>query len=269
MDVRYAVEGPTDEPLAKRLIEAVDMKPKATFIARGKSKLDPRLPGYNAAGRHSAWLVLRDLDHDDAGSCVPALVQSLLGGSPKRNVLPHSGPRSRGMAARGFRWLRQILQRDQGNRSTKRRDVAQPEGVACQYVQALAESDGSRGHGPAARQWSEGGRELCRSRTSVRCRGVGTATRTKGCSKLGASNARARPAEVGSVVNEASLTRWRWPLAHPEKQEIRVADPSMSARSSRSAIRCVLAEGGTVESGAPTPLRLNGGRYISALPSAW
>ena len=86
MDVRYAVEGPTDEPLAKRLIEAVDMNPTATFIAGGKPKLDPKLPGYNAAGRHSAWLVLRDLDHDDAGRCVPSLVQSLLGGSPNSGM---------------------------------------------------------------------------------------------------------------------------------------------------------------------------------------
>ena len=85
-DVRYAVEGPTDEPLAKRLIGAVGMNPLATFIAGGKPKLDPKLPGYDAAGHHSAWLVLRDLDHDDASRCVPELVQFLLGGPPSRGM---------------------------------------------------------------------------------------------------------------------------------------------------------------------------------------
>lgn len=82
MDIRYAVEGSTDEPLARRLIGTVGMNPRATLIAGGKPKLDPKLPGYNAAARHSAWLVLRDLDHDDAGSCVPDMVQKLLGGLP-------------------------------------------------------------------------------------------------------------------------------------------------------------------------------------------
>lgn len=82
MDVRYAVEGPTDEPIARRLIATVGMNPLATLIAGGKRKLDPKLPGYNAAARHSDWLVLRDLDHDDAKGCVPQLVHDLLGGVP-------------------------------------------------------------------------------------------------------------------------------------------------------------------------------------------
>lgn len=86
MDVRYAVEGPTDEPLAKRLISTVGMNPRATLIAGGKPKLDPKLPGYNAAARYSAWLVLRDLDHDDAGGCVPELVYDLLGGPPSEGM---------------------------------------------------------------------------------------------------------------------------------------------------------------------------------------
>ena len=86
MDVRYAVEGPTDEPLAKRLITTVGMNPRATLVAGGKLRLDPKLPGYNAAAHHSAWLVLRDLDHDDVGGCVPELVQDLLGGPPSEGM---------------------------------------------------------------------------------------------------------------------------------------------------------------------------------------
>lgn len=86
MHVRYAVEGPTDEPLAKRLIGAVGMDPLATFVGGGKPKLDPKLPGYNEAARHSPWLVLRDLDHDDANGCVPGLVRQLLGGLPSSGM---------------------------------------------------------------------------------------------------------------------------------------------------------------------------------------
>jgi hypothetical protein len=34
------------------------------LIAGGKTKLDPRLPGYLDAARRTPWLILRDLDRD-------------------------------------------------------------------------------------------------------------------------------------------------------------------------------------------------------------
>lgn len=84
--VRFAVEGTTDEPVADRLIREVDMEPMPTFIGGGKTQLDPKLPGYNQAARRSAWLVLRDLDHDDAGGCVPRLIEDLLGSAPSAGM---------------------------------------------------------------------------------------------------------------------------------------------------------------------------------------
>lgn len=43
---------------------------------RGKSWLDIRLRAYNAAARHSRWLVLRDLNSD--GACAPELRERLV-----------------------------------------------------------------------------------------------------------------------------------------------------------------------------------------------
>ncbi len=80
--VRFAVEGTTDEPVADRLIREVGMTPMPTYIGGGKTQLDAKLPGYNQAAQRSAWLVLRDLDHDDAGACVPRLIRDLLGAAP-------------------------------------------------------------------------------------------------------------------------------------------------------------------------------------------
>lgn len=84
--VRYAVEGRTDEPIADRLIREAGMQPEPTFIGGGKRQLDSKLPGYNRAARHAAWFVLRDLDHDDAGSCVPSLLDELLGAAPSAGM---------------------------------------------------------------------------------------------------------------------------------------------------------------------------------------
>lgn len=84
--IRFAVEGTTDEPVADRLIREVGMEPMPTFIGGGKTQLDPKLPGYNQAARRSAWLVLRDLDHDDAGGCVPRLIEDLLGSAPSAGM---------------------------------------------------------------------------------------------------------------------------------------------------------------------------------------
>ena len=52
--VRYAVEGPTDEPVAEKLL--------------------------NRTAKSLAWLVMRDLDRDDKDHCVPALHAKLLNG---------------------------------------------------------------------------------------------------------------------------------------------------------------------------------------------
>jgi len=79
-DVAYAVEGATDEAVAESLIMSVCLTPRRIFTARGKAQLDSKLVGYNRSGQHRAWLVLRDLDHDDRLQCIGDVVTGLVGG---------------------------------------------------------------------------------------------------------------------------------------------------------------------------------------------
>jgi hypothetical protein len=69
-------EGPTDTAVARRLLNEAGFESGPEYVTGGKSRLDQRLPGYNEAGRHACWLVLRDLDQDAA--CAPELVGKLL-----------------------------------------------------------------------------------------------------------------------------------------------------------------------------------------------
>jgi hypothetical protein len=48
----------------------------------GETNPLPQIPGYNRSGEHLCWLVLRDLDHDDDGTCVPDVLEVLLKGPP-------------------------------------------------------------------------------------------------------------------------------------------------------------------------------------------
>lgn len=74
--ITVAVEGPSDEIVARRLAEAAGLTVHHAFPSGGKQKLDERLSGYNNAAQHSPWLVLRDLDQD--AECAPTLVQQLV-----------------------------------------------------------------------------------------------------------------------------------------------------------------------------------------------
>lgn len=74
--ITLAVEGATDEAVAKRLLDEAGLQTGPVYRRSGKHSLDPRLAGYNSAARHSRWLVLRDLDSD--ASCAPKLVAQLL-----------------------------------------------------------------------------------------------------------------------------------------------------------------------------------------------
>lgn len=80
--VACVVEGRTDEPAVLRLMQEVGLPlggPRR--ITGGKSNLDQGLPGWNKSALRLPWLVVRDLDHDDRNTCVPALRQRLLGGT--------------------------------------------------------------------------------------------------------------------------------------------------------------------------------------------
>jgi hypothetical protein len=74
--VTVAVEGITDEAVARRLLEHAGHGAGAVYVAGSKSLLDPRLGAYNSAARHGYWFVLRDLDHD--APCAPTLVAAKL-----------------------------------------------------------------------------------------------------------------------------------------------------------------------------------------------
>jgi hypothetical protein len=78
--VSIAVEGPTDVPVARRVLEAVGLGIGPVYQKGGKGGLDRRLSGYNRAALISPWMVLRDLDHD--APCPAALVAELL---PRRS----------------------------------------------------------------------------------------------------------------------------------------------------------------------------------------
>jgi hypothetical protein len=76
MVISLAVEGASDAAVLRRVCHAAGHQVGAEFISRGKSRLDPRIPGYNNAARFAPWLVVRDLDHD--ADCAPALIRRLL-----------------------------------------------------------------------------------------------------------------------------------------------------------------------------------------------
>jgi hypothetical protein len=76
MIISLAVEGASDAAILRRVCTSVGIQVGAEFIARGKSRLDPRLSGYNNAARFAPWVVIRDLDHD--ADCAPALIDKLL-----------------------------------------------------------------------------------------------------------------------------------------------------------------------------------------------
>ncbi len=71
-----AVEGVTDEAVATRLIRYVGAEPGPVYGRNGKLQLRSRIAGYNNAAKHSAWLVLVDLDRDEG--CAPPLCRQWL-----------------------------------------------------------------------------------------------------------------------------------------------------------------------------------------------
>lgn len=82
--VSYLVEGPSDRPVAERLIAVAGALPGTPVAPGGKRKVDPKIPGLNkAATLFNPWLIMRDLDHDDPDGCCGPLVDRLLKGHPR------------------------------------------------------------------------------------------------------------------------------------------------------------------------------------------
>lgn len=63
--VNVLVEGPTDEPVAKKLLEYVGLEVGTIYGRKGKAHLLERLPIYNKAAYFAPWFVLVDLDTDE------------------------------------------------------------------------------------------------------------------------------------------------------------------------------------------------------------
>lgn len=69
--IAVAVEGPTDEAVACKLIQYVCAQPGPVYGKEGQAHLRQRVASYNHAAGHAPWLVLVDLDRD--ADCAPPL----------------------------------------------------------------------------------------------------------------------------------------------------------------------------------------------------
>jgi hypothetical protein len=74
--ITAAVEGPTDEAVACRLVVHVGAQPGPVHGKQGKAHLRQHVCAYNHAARHAPWLILADLDRD--AGCAPPLAQAWL-----------------------------------------------------------------------------------------------------------------------------------------------------------------------------------------------
>jgi hypothetical protein len=63
--VNVLVEGPTDEPVAKKLLGHVGLEVGTIYGRKGKAHLLERAPIYNKAAHFTPWFVLVDLDMDE------------------------------------------------------------------------------------------------------------------------------------------------------------------------------------------------------------
>jgi hypothetical protein len=70
--ITLAVEGPSDEIVAKRIIRHVGAEPGPAYGGHGKLNLRDRVSGYARAADYTPWLILVDLDHDQ--ECAPPLL---------------------------------------------------------------------------------------------------------------------------------------------------------------------------------------------------
>jgi hypothetical protein len=74
--ISSAVEGLIDEAVMRRLLLYVGAIPGTVYGRQGKAYLKQHITRYNAAARHSAWVILLDLDNDAA--CAPTLQKTWL-----------------------------------------------------------------------------------------------------------------------------------------------------------------------------------------------
>lgn len=75
--VSAAVEGKTDEPVVRKLVDQAGARIHRIYVKRGKDRLKSDVRGYDNAARRAPWFVLVDLDRDKslepADDCAPVL----------------------------------------------------------------------------------------------------------------------------------------------------------------------------------------------------
>lgn len=77
--VIVAVEGDTDEPFARRIVEAAGLRLERVYVFHGHGNLDPRIPRWCEISNRRPMMILRDLDPHLDTNCAPALVERLSG----------------------------------------------------------------------------------------------------------------------------------------------------------------------------------------------
>ncbi len=73
MIVQLVVEGPSDVPVATKLVRDADLEVETILEMGGSAALDDNLPRFNEAAKWSPWVVIRDLDRD--APCPPELLR--------------------------------------------------------------------------------------------------------------------------------------------------------------------------------------------------
>ena len=74
--IRVAVEGSSDEALARTLLEEIGFSVDFVYVQQGKNRLDQKRSAFNHAAENAPWLILRDMDHD--ADCAPELIRELM-----------------------------------------------------------------------------------------------------------------------------------------------------------------------------------------------
>lgn len=80
--LRVFVEGDTDEPFARRVIEVAGHSTAAVFVVGGHGMIDKRVERWCKPSNVHPMLVLRDLKPTLGKNCAPALVRHLVGDGP-------------------------------------------------------------------------------------------------------------------------------------------------------------------------------------------
>jgi hypothetical protein len=86
LGVLVAVEGDTDEPFARRIVEAAGLHIERVYVFHGHGNLDARIPRWCETSNRRPMMILRDLDPHLGINCAPGLVERLSGSGPRSST---------------------------------------------------------------------------------------------------------------------------------------------------------------------------------------